>query len=199
MIQVHDMFLEEHIAQLVDLHMREISWKYDYSSVEGGKNKHWHVLGGHNVVECFENGYEFVEPIWNTIQRTFTGENEVEMERVYFNAHTHGIEPHVHLDDGDVTMIYYPRMDWEKEDGGGTMVQEPNQHPAYLQYVGNRLIAFTASLPHQGQPVSRECYKLRTVVVFKTVFKDKNKSAWFNKLKGKKLDMDKVKIAELDS
>ena len=195
MIQVFDNFIEDHVAQLVDLHMREISWKYDYASVEGGKNKHWHVLGGHDIEECNKNGYEFVEPLWNSVEKNFTGENEVEMERVYFNAHTHGIEPHVHLDDGDITMIYYPRMDWEKEDGGGTMIQEKNSHPTYLQYIGNRLIAFTASLPHQGQPVSRECYKLRTVVVFKTSFKDKSKSAWYNKLKkDKKLDMDKAKI-----
>ena len=32
MIESFDDFLEEHVAQLFDLHMREISWKYDYSS-----------------------------------------------------------------------------------------------------------------------------------------------------------------------
>ena len=38
-------------------------------------------------------------------------------------------------------MIYYPRMDWTAEDGCGTMVQEKDRHPTYLQYIGNRLIA----------------------------------------------------------
>ena len=195
MIEVFDDFVEEHVAQLIDLHMKEISWKYDYSSVEGGQNKHWHVLGGHDMKECDENGFNFVEPIWNNIDRKF--DNEIELNRVYFNAHTHGIEPHIHLDDGDVTMIYYPRMDWSAEDGGGTMVQEKDKHPTYLQYKGNRLITFTASLPHQGQPVSRECYKLRTVIVFKTSWKDKSKSAWYNKLEN--IPMNKLKIVKINS
>ena len=33
------------------------------------------------------------------------------------NAHTFGIEPHKHKDDGDFTMLYYPRMDWKLEMG----------------------------------------------------------------------------------
>ena len=195
MIEVFDNIVEEHVAVLIDLHMKEILWKYDYSSVEGGKNKHWHVLGGHDMEECNKNGFNFVEPIWNSIDRKF--DNEIELNRVYFNAHTHGIEPHIHLDDGDVTMIYYPRMDWKTEDGGGTMVQEKDKHPTYLQYKGNRLIAFTAGLPHQGQPVSRECYKLRTVIVFKTSWKDKSKSAWYNKLEN--IPMNKLKIVKINS
>ena len=165
MIDVYDDVLEEHNAILVDEEVKKLSWKYDYPSEPSKPNKHWHVLAGHNIDECNKNGFEFVEPIWNSIQKNY----EVNMERVYFNAHTHGIEPHIHQDDGDLTMIYYPRMDWTAEDGGGTMVQEKDRHPTYLQYIGNRLIAFTASLPHQGQPVSRECYKLRTVIVFKTI------------------------------
>ena len=39
-------------------------------------------------------------------------------------------------------------------------------------YKGNRLIMFPAHLPHQAQPVSRECYQLRSCVVFKTKVKE---------------------------
>ena len=188
MISVHDDFVEEHVAQLIDMQLRDISWKYDYQSSDDGKNRHWHVLGGHNISECYQNGYDFVEPIWNSIQNKF----KVDMERVYFNAHTHGIEPHIHQDDGDITMIYYPRMDWENHWGGGTCVQETNQHPTLLQYEGNRLIAFTANLLHQGMPVSRECYYLRTCIVFKTTWKDKDKSEWYNK--NKNLESKDIKV-----
>ena len=59
-------------------------------------------------------------------------------------------------------MIYYPRIDWKKEWGGGTLVDD-----TLVSYVGNRLVVFTASLPHMAMPVSRECYELRTNVVFK--------------------------------
>ena len=59
-------------------------------------------------------------------------------------------------------MIYYPRLDWHKEWGGGTMVDGE-----LVQYIGNRLVIFDAHLPHKAMPVSRECYELRTNVVFK--------------------------------
>ena len=80
-------------------------------------------------------------------------------------------------------MIYYPRMDWETEWGGGTAIfeEETNdrssplyaaeykniQMDKHVNYRGNRLIVFDAHLSHQAQPVSRQCYELRTCVVFK--------------------------------
>ena len=103
MIDVNNDFVEEHISQLIDFQMKEVSWQYDYDSVAGGKNKHWHVLAGHNIQECNLNGFDFVEPIWNNIQKKY----DVDMERVYFNAHTHGIEPHIHQDDGDVLSLIH--------------------------------------------------------------------------------------------
>ena len=164
MIEFTDNFLEEHIAQLIYMQIKEVSWKYDYDSVKGGTNKHWHVFLGHKVGELGD----FV-PIWNQISDRYN----YEMERAYLNAHTHGIEPHIHRDDGDMTFIYYPRMDWRIDWGGGTAIydNELNNITHHINYKGNRLIMFPANLPHQAQPVSRECYQLRTCVVFKTTRK----------------------------
>ena len=160
MIEYVDNFLEEHIAQLIDMQLREVSWKYDYDSVKGGSNKHWHIFLGHNVGEIGE----FV-PIWNQISNKY----DYEMERAYLNAHTHGIEPHIHRDDGDVTFIYYPRMDWKPQWGGGTFVYDEDTNVIlHAGYRGNRIMNFEANSPHQAQPVSRECYQLRTCIVFKT-------------------------------
>ena len=153
-IEYTDNFLEEHIAQLIDMQLREVSWKYDYDSVKGGTNKHWHVFLGHKVGELGD----FV-PIWNQISDRYG----YEMERAYLNAHTHGIEPHAHVDDGDYTIIYYPRMDWQRHFGGGTIIGNE-----LIDYKGNRSIMFNASYLHQAQTISRQCYKLRTCVVFKT-------------------------------
>ena len=36
MIDYYDNFLEEHVAQLIDMQMREVSWKYDYDSKPNG-------------------------------------------------------------------------------------------------------------------------------------------------------------------
>ena len=36
MIEVFDNFLEEHVAQLIDMQMREVSWNYDYDIKPNG-------------------------------------------------------------------------------------------------------------------------------------------------------------------
>ena len=38
----------------------------------------------------------------------------------------------------------------------------------HIGYKGNRILSFRAKSLHQAQPVSRECYQLRTCIVFKT-------------------------------
>ena len=169
MINYYDDFLESHIAQLIDMQMKEVSWKYDYDSKPNGTQKHWHVFCGHNMDECNQNGYEFIVPIWEKIKNVV----DVELERVYLNAHTFGIEPHIHTDDGDITMIYYPRLDWKIEWGGGTAIynDKVTNIDTHLVNKGNRLIMFDAHLPHQAQPVNRLCFQLRTCVVFKTKLK----------------------------
>ena len=172
MIKTYDNALEPHVAELIDMQLRDVSWKYNYDSVKNGKNKHWHIFCGHNLDDCYDNGYDYLIAIWNFIKKH---NPQLEMERAYLNAHTHGIEPHRHVDDGDFTIIYYPRLDWQMSWGGGTLIEGDynNGHleDKFIDYKGNRLIIFTAGNLHQAQPVSRECYELRTCVVFKTNLK----------------------------
>ena len=165
MIDVYDDVLEEHNAILIDDEIKKLAWKYDYPSEPSKPNKHWHVLCGHNKEECDAASYDWAHSLFDMFVNKFDFKSKydvVDYERIYCNAHTHGIEPHLHIDDGDFTMIYYPRIDWKKEWGGGTLVDE-----TLVPYAGNRLVVFTASLPHKAMPVSRECYQLRTCVVFK--------------------------------
>ena len=165
MIDVYDDVLEEHNAILIDDEVKKLSWKYDYPSEPSKPNKHWHVLCGHNKEECDLWNYYWADTLFNMLMDKFNFKSKYNVDdyvRIYCNAHTHGIEPHLHTDDGDFTMIYYPRMDWKKEWGGGTLVDD-----TLVPYAGNKLIVFTASLPHKAMPVSRECYQLRTCVVFK--------------------------------
>ena len=165
MIDVYDDVLEEHNAILIDDEVKKLSWKYDYPSEPSKPNKHWHVLCGHNKEECDAASYDWADTLFDMLMYKFNFKSKYNVDdyvRIYCNAHTHGIEPHLHIDDGDFTMIYYPRMDWENEWGGGTLVNE-----TLVPYAGNRLVVFTANLPHKAMPVSRECYQLRTCVVFK--------------------------------
>ena len=165
MIDVYDDVLEEHNAILIDDEVKKLSWKYDYPSEPSKPNKHWHVLCGHNKEECDAASYDWAHSLFGLFVNKFDFKSKYDVEnyeRIYCNAHTHGIEPHLHIDDGDFTMIYYPRIDWKPEWGGGTLVDD-----TLVSYAGNKLVVFTASLPHMAMPVSRECYQLRTCVVFK--------------------------------
>ena len=120
MIEVVDNVVEDHIAILIDDHVKNLSWRFDYESKRGQPNKHWHVLCGHNKEECDENGFDWAHLLFESAKAKT--DNALVYERIYCNAHTHGIEPHLHIDEGDFTMIFYPRLDWKPEWNGGTIV-----------------------------------------------------------------------------
>ena len=169
MIEVLDDVLELHNAILVDDAVRKLSWNYYYSSEPTKPNKHWHVLCGHDELECTDNGYDWAHYIFEAAKKklesfdhTLPMYQHLDYERIYCNAHTFGIEPHLHVDDGQFTMIYYPILDWKPEWGGGTLIKGK-----LVDYVGNRLVIFNADYPHKAMSISRECYDLRTNVVFK--------------------------------
>ena len=173
-IDVYDDVLEEHNALIIDDNVKQIHWKYDYHSDNKKVNKHWHVLCGHNEQECNDSGYKWAHEIFSMIKFKLGFENKYfieDYERIYCNAHTHGIEPHLHKDDGDFTMIFYPRMYWNTDEwGGGTLIDGQ-----LVPYKSNRLVVFDAYLEHKAMPVSRECYELRSVVVFKCNVKGGNR------------------------
>lgn len=173
-MEVHDEVLEEHNAILIDDAVKQLSWKYDYHSEPSKPNKHWHVLCGHDFKELTANGYDWADHIFNAAKSKLN--KELTYERIYCNAHTHGIEPHLHIDDGEFTMIYYPLLDWRKDWGGGTVIwtehdqdkkEQPKKIEKHVAYTGNRLMVFPAKRLHQAMPVSKNCFKLRSCIVFK--------------------------------
>ena len=175
-----DNLLDDHYAELIHIQMRTVSWQYNYSSVKGKLNKHWHVFCGHDMDEVEDNNFEWALPIWESVKRKLKLEDSYriyDFDRMYMNAHTFGTEPHMHTDDGDYTMIYYPRMDWKKEWNGGTMIKDK-----LCDYVGNRLVMFPASDNHQAMALSRDCYELRSVVVFKTSAAKHQYTHWMQSL-----------------
>ena len=105
---IYDNVLDNDTASLIDMEMKNMTWKYDYNSNKKGINKHWHTFCGR---ETIEEPYSFINYIWDTAKYKYNFEEKYKVKnfkRVYCNAHTHGIEPHLHHDDGDFTMIYYP-------------------------------------------------------------------------------------------
>ena len=57
----------------------------------------------------------------------------------------------MHTDDGDLTMMYYPILDWNQCIGGiNTWNAEGAEIDKYVNYIGNRLLVFDANLNHQA-------------------------------------------------
>ena len=115
----------------------------------------------------------YIMNLWKEIQKKIieTVEYKCDFSRAYINAHTYGVDGRIHRDDGDYTAIYYPLSEWNVEWEGGTCFYNKDQTDVihYNAYVPNRLVVFDAKMKHRAMPVTRECYKLRPVVVFKCV------------------------------
>ena len=179
-IDVYDNVLPESDAKAIDDVMSKMMWGYGHWKSDWDKNSyHWTRWCGKTPEEIIENGMEFVLNIWNTFHTTLDFKSKYDLDtfdRIYMNAHTFGIEPNIHTDDGDFTMIYYPNLAWKSEWGGGTMFYDSytrtEEEPIYnldklVDCKPNRLVVFDAKLPHMGQSVIRDCFELRYVIVFK--------------------------------
>ena len=175
--QTYDNLLEPHVAEYIESEIRKVHWKYDYNSNKRiGIQSHWHVFCGKDETSVTQNGYDYLLPIWEFAAYKLKLEEKYKIigwKRLYMNAHTNGVEPHMHTDDGDFTMMYYPRLDWKPEWLGGTAIwdDQGKNIDRYCNYIGNRLLIFPAHNWHQAMPVSKYCFELRPVVVFKCFVK----------------------------
>ena len=120
--------------------------------------------------------------LWDHVDELLTDISKVKQKlvRYYSNSHTYGQDGYIHRDDGDLTVLYYPCQNWKTEWEGGTSFynEEITDCIKYVSYKFNRLIVFRANIPHRAMPVTRNCYELRTSVVFKTD-KDTNHPSYF--------------------
>ena len=197
-IDVYDDVLELHVNEYIENRLQNARWKFGAYSNRTPKtpNRHWTIAYGENRQEVIDAGYDWILPIWDVAFHKYNFKEKYNMtgdfRRAYSNGYTHGIEPSVHRDDGDFTLLYYPNINWKLKWHGGTYFWEDKDpgvagpatgHPGTYddselgdnltklrflnEYVGNRLVVFDAHIAHQAQSISRECYDLRTMVVFK--------------------------------
>jgi len=180
-VDVYDDVMTPHDAQMVSDIMsdKEFLWHYYHKSDNSQEIYHWHRLAGKTDKQITDNGFEWLIPMWNHFMHKIDFGRKYGIDnfrRIYFNAHTYGIEPRPHTDDGNYTMIYYPLMEWRKDWGGGTVVwtehdqdkkENPKKIEKHVSYTGNRLIVFPANRLHQAMPISKSCFKLRSCIVFK--------------------------------
>jgi len=173
-IHVYDNVMSDHDSQMISDIMSdtEFRWQYYHKSDPDQLVYHWHRLAGRTKKEITDNGFEWLLPMWDHFMYKYKFKDIYGIDtfrRIYFNAHTFGIEPRPHTDDGDFTMIYYPLMDWRKDWGGGTIIwnEDDTKIEKHVAYTGNRLMVFPAKRLHQAQPIHIDCFRLRSCIVFK--------------------------------
>lgn len=184
-IHIMDNVAGEHYQKLIEKEVRNVKlhsgWKARGIELN---NWHWHhsifqdtrLLPAPTEEHMIElkNLYPYtIGVLWPAIQKRILDQVDYKCDfvRAYINAHTYGVDGLIHTDDGDYTAIYYPFSNWNPEWEGGTCFynKEKNDAIHYSSYVTDRLIVFPATIPHRAMPVTRECYGLRSVVVFKCV------------------------------
>jgi len=174
MVDIYDDILNIKDAKFIHNEMSSVNmlWEYYHRSIGDKQSFHLYRGLGNTDEEIENNKFGWIFPMWENLMYYGKLREKYDINtyrRIYFNAHVYGMEPLRHKDDGDFTMIYYPRLDWKKEWGGGTAVwKDGNDISKLADYKGNRLIVFPARNYHQAQPVSRKCHQLRPVIVFKT-------------------------------
>ena len=119
-VHIYDNVMADHDAQLFSdlISDKEFLWHYYHKSDNSQEIYHWHRLAGKTPEQITENGFEWLLPMWDHFMYKYNFKEKYGVDRfrrIYFNAHTYGIEPRPHCDDGEFTMIYYPLMDWRKD------------------------------------------------------------------------------------
>ena len=134
-----------------DQEISHLKWSYEYQPITPPLlNKHW-----------YSDGKPFIDDLFKDLVGSIQLEGLGSVNSSYILGHTHGLEQQAHYDACDFTMIYYPKLDWQSDWGGGTLVGD-----TLISYVGDRLMIFSCDQIHQGQPISKYCQELRPIVVF---------------------------------
>ena len=188
MIKVFDNLLDYNVAKELEKEIKSSQWKahWNYGRITDS-SWNWHIPVGNDKKNMGENStdVEILTPLqqtlWENVSQKIFEVSSVKhkMERFYMNAHTYGQDGYIHIDDGSVTAIYYPR-EWNVIHEGGTSFynEERDDCIFYASNKFNRLVLFDAEIPHRAMPVTRDCHELRCVMVFKTSM-DVNDPSYF--------------------
>ncbi len=126
----------------------------------GGEfSRFWHMDGLEK--EPFFNSYLF-----NKIKDSLN--LKVEVLRIYANGQTACQSGVPHIDDGDITFLYYPTQNWEVWMGGSlNFLDSKNNIFETVQYKENRGCCFPAKILHFANPPERKFNGLRISVAWK--------------------------------
>ena len=158
MIEVYDDFFDEDIHKEIFDRLIEPHW-----GISGGDSNKpeifWHYDGLEE--EEYFNTFLF-EKICKKLGRSF------KYLRIYANGQTAGQCGTPHIDEGDLTFLYYPSPVWELKFQGHLIFAEQER---MIEYVSNRAVLFDAKLPHYADAPHRWFNGLRISLAYKLLKK----------------------------
>jgi hypothetical protein len=165
-IHVIDDFFSNEIREVIFDKMLRPKWSF---SGGGDGNVFWHQDG-------LEEEEYFSTYLYNIIC-TKIGRKFKNILRIYANGQTACQVGSAHLDDGNMTLLYYPNPEWQYEWQGHLMylTQENRDEDTYepyrvVRYRPNRAVLFPAKILHHADAPTRHFNGLRVSLAYKFVF-----------------------------
>ncbi len=89
--------------------------------------------------------------------------------RIYANGQNGGQSGNYHIDDGDITFLYYPNPEWKVEWGGHLVFlnKEETETNKIVSYKPNRAVIFPSEIPHAVDGISRFYPLVRMSLAYK--------------------------------
>lgn len=192
---VLDNFYPQNVINSVILEANKHTW--EFNRTDSDADMYWtRKIFGLNYAAITEETAmldnftsEKVKKCWEFFKlKTDCGLEDSNLDSVYFNGLTYGLESHAHIDatqENFVTVITYVCESWNSHWGGETVFfsDEYSKNPAdpvYYQHEitlsvlpkYNRVVIFSGSVVHAVRPLSRSFKGLRKTLMFK--IKNKN-------------------------
>ena len=136
--------------------MTSHAWSY----TGGGEiSRFWHVDGLEN--DDYFSSFLY-DKICQNLNKKFSA-----FSRIYANGQTSCQYGVPHTDDGDMTFLYYPNLEWQLTWQGGLFFIKNNEIYKTITYKPNRAVLFPAKIKHYADAPSRLYNELRISLAYK--------------------------------
>ena len=159
-IDIYDNFFSEEIhKEVYKSLMTSTQWSF-----VGGRfpNRFWHIDGLEH--DLYFRSYLF-KIICDKLDKSF------DVKRIYCNGQTACQSGTPHMDDGDITFLYYPNLEWEVGFGGELFFIEDDEIIKTVSYKPNRAVIFPAKNIHYAGAPNRFVTDLRISLAYKFLYK----------------------------
>ena len=156
-ISVYDDFFPIDIQKEI---FHKLMTSHAWSYTGGGEiSRFWHVDGLEN--DDYFSSFLY-DKICQNLNKKFSA-----FSRIYANGQTSCQYAVPHIDDGDMTFLYYPNLEWQLTWQGGLFFIKNNEIYKTITYKPNRAVLFPAKIKHYADAPSRLYNELRISLAYK--------------------------------